>query len=307
MKLNRLIEIVMLLLNRQTVTARELAERFGVAVRTIYRDIEDLSAAGVPIYMTKGKGGGISILEDYSINKAVLSESERENLAVALKTMQAVKYPEIDAVLEKIGAVFKSGDDTDWIKIDFAGWDTSPKEQDKFSRIKNAILRRQVIRFDYVNVSGARSDRFAEPEQLYFNRHTWYLIAFCRSRNEHRVFRVSRIKNVVVTEERFEKRPVSDEESQVIQSDKYACVDLHLRFSGKMLHRLYDDFDEDCVTKNADGSYDVRVSFPENEWVYGFILSFGHYVEVISPQRIRGIIADSMKTALKYYLDTDHK
>jgi len=99
MKLNRLIEIVMLLLNRQTVTAKELAERFGVTVRTIYRDIEDLSAAGVPIYMTKGKGGGISILEDYSINKAVLSESERENLAVALKTMQAVKYPEIDAVL----------------------------------------------------------------------------------------------------------------------------------------------------------------------------------------------------------------
>lgn len=301
LKLNRLIEIVMLLLNRQTVTAKELAERFGVAVRTIYRDIEDLSAAGVPIYMTKGKGGGISILEDYSINKAVLTESERENLAVALKTMQAVKYPEIDAILEKIGAVFKNGDNTEWIKIDFAGWGSSPKEQDKFSDIKNAILRCQVIRFDYVNVSGQRSSRFVEPEQLYFNRHTWYLIAFCRNRNEHRIFRISRIKNVNVTNEHFEKRHISDEENTKIQADNKPWTQLHLRFSEKMLHRIYDEFDEDCVTKNADGSYDVHVSFPEDEWVYSFILSFGHFVEVISPEHIRNIVADSMKTALKYY------
>ena len=301
MKLNRLIEIVMILLNRQTVTARELAERFDVTVRTIYRDVEALSAAGVPIYMTKGKGGGISILEDYSINKAVFSESERENLAVALKTMQAVKYPEIDTVLEKIGAVFKNGDNSDWIKIDFAGWYSSPKAQDMFADIKNATLRSLVIRFDYVNVNGERSNRFVEPEQLYFNSHTWYLLAFCRSRNEHRIFRISRIKNVTVTNERFEKRRISDEENAVIQSDTHPWIDLHLRFSEKMLHRLYDEFDEDCVTKNGDGSYDVRVSFPEDEWVYGYILSFGQFAEVISPGHIRDIIADSLKTALKYY------
>lgn len=301
MKLNRLIEIVMLLMNRQTVTAKELAARFNVSVRTIYRDVEDLSAAGVPIYMSKGKGGGISILEDYSINKVVLSEDEREDLAVAIKTMQAVKYPEIDAVLEKIGAVFKNNDHSDWVKIDFAGWNSSPKEQDKLADIKNAILRCNIIRFDYINANGEKSSRFAEPEQLYFNRHTWYLLAFCRSKNEHRIFRISRIKNVTVTNERFQKRVISDSDNAKIQSDKYSYIDLQLRFSGKMLYRLYDDFDEECITKNDDGSYDVHVSFPEDEWVYGYILSFGQWAEVIAPEHIRTIIADSMKKALKFY------
>lgn len=197
--------------------------------------------------------------------------------------------------------MFKSSDNTDWIKIDFAGWSSSPKEQDKFADIKNSILRCQVIRFDYINANGQRSSRFIEPEQLYFNRHTWYLLAFCRNRSEHRIFRISRIKNATVTDEHFEKRHISDEENAIIRSDRQPWVNLHLRFSEKMLHRLYDDFDEDCVTKNDDGSFDVRVSFPEDEWVYGYILSFGHFVEVISPERIRGIVAESMKSTLKYY------
>jgi predicted DNA-binding transcriptional regulator YafY len=301
MKLSRLIETVMLLLNRQTVTAKELAGRFEVSVRTVYRDIEDLSAAGIPVYMSKGKGGGISLLEEYTVNKAVLSESECENLAVALKTVQAVKYPEIDTVLEKIGAVFKNSGNSDWIKIDFAGWGSSPKIKKQFSDVKNAILRNNVINFDYINSNGEKTNRYVEPEQLYFNRHTWYLLAFCRNRNEHRIFRMSRVKNITVTDEQFEKRNISDKENTEIQEYSKPFVDLRLRFHGKMLYRIYDNFDEDCIVQNADGSYDVRVSFPIDEWIYGFILSFGHYVEVIEPQFIRDAVAESIRTALKIY------
>jgi len=111
MKPNRLIEITILLLNKKRVTAKELIERFGISMRTVYRDIEDLYAAGVPVYIIKGKGGGISLLPEYSVNKAVLSEKERENLTAELKTANAADFTEMDTLLEKVGAALKSAVD----------------------------------------------------------------------------------------------------------------------------------------------------------------------------------------------------
>lgn len=119
MKLNRLLEITTILLNKKATTAKELAERFSVSTRTIYRDIDVLSASGVPVYATQGINGGISILEDYTINRTALSNSEKDNILFALQTLQSTKYPEIDAVLEKLGSIFKYTA-TDWISIDFS-------------------------------------------------------------------------------------------------------------------------------------------------------------------------------------------
>jgi len=112
LKINRLLEIVTILLNRETVTAKELADRFGVSSRTIYRDIDALSSAGVPVYTNKGNSGGISLLEDYTLNKAMLSKSESESLLLALKTMGATSYPEADAIIDKLGAIFKNNQTT---------------------------------------------------------------------------------------------------------------------------------------------------------------------------------------------------
>ncbi len=291
----------MLLLNRRSVTAGELAERFGVSVRTVYRDIGDLSSAGMPVFMTKGRSGGISLLEEYSINKAVLSESERDSLAVALKTMKAVKYPEIETVLNKIGAVFKSAGNSDWVKIDFTGWDEPSGEPDKFTVIRDAILRLNVIGFDYVNAGGERSVRLAEPEQLYFNRYTWYLIAFCLNKNERRVFRVTRMRNITVSDRRFVKRAAPDGEDLWPLEQYKPLVDLRLRFAPRMLFRIYDYFNDESITKNEDGTYDVRVALPEDDWLYGFIMSFGPFVEVLEPERLRVIVAEAMRKALKFY------
>jgi predicted DNA-binding transcriptional regulator YafY len=300
-KLNRLIEMIVLLLNYKTITAHELAKRFDVHVRTIYRDIEDLSVAGIPVYMVKGRGGGISLLEEYRINSVILSESDRVHLTAALKAVQSINSPEIETVIEKIGAVFRNTSNDNWVNIDFMGWSSTQKDRDKFTDIKNAIMRNQVIGFDYINGNGEKSSRMVEPEQLYFNRYTWYLLAFCRNRKEHRIFRISRIKNVTTSREQFEKRVIGDEEYNVIRGDRLSFLELHLRFSARMLYRIYDEFDEESITKNEDGTIDVRISMPEDDWMYGFILSFGPFVEVVSPERIRREVADSMRAALAFY------
>jgi predicted DNA-binding transcriptional regulator YafY len=299
-KINRLLEMTICLLNKGTVTAKELADRFGVSTRTIYRDIDVLSGAGVPVYTNRGSGGGISLLDSYTLNKALISKHESESLTLALKTLKATKYPEIDAVLEKIGAVFKNSA-SDWVDIDFSFWGSSPNEKNKFIDIKMAILERKIISFTYVNAEGGRSSRSIEPIQLIFKSRAWYLRGYCTLRKDFRTFRISRMKNLLVTGETFaRKRPEAHEK---LEAEEYSRmpVDLTLEFYPQALPRIYDDFDDELITRNADGTCTVTVTFPEDEWVYGYLMSFGCYVKVVEPPHIQKIIADRMRSAMAFY------
>lgn len=258
MKIHRLMEIMTILLNKGTVTAGELAQRFEVSTRTVYRDIEALSEAGVPVYMRPGSGGGISLMDDYTLPKSLISKEEGENLLVALKTLQAANFPEIDAVLNKLGALFKGADTRDWVQIDFSNWGSRPDADNKFALIKEAILSRRVMEFDYVNADGGKSHRQLEPCRILFKSQTWYVWGFCRLRQEFRVFRFSRIRNLIVTHELFiprENAPVNIDESAYLKP----LVTLKLRFLPEVIFRVFDDFDEEFILRNADGSVDVDV------------------------------------------------
>jgi predicted DNA-binding transcriptional regulator YafY len=298
LKINRLLEIVTILLNRETVTAKELAGRFGVSVRTVYRDIDVLSSAGVPVYTNKGNSGGISLLEGYTLNKALLSKNESEGLLLALKTMGATSYPEADAIIDKLGSIFKNNQAHDWIEVDFEGWNSKVNEQNKFSKIRDAIINHQVISFDYINGTGGKSSRSAEPVKLIFNAYTWYLIAYCLLRNSHRMFRLSRIKNVQATGPHFTERALPEHDTQ---DTRLCLIELKLRCDEKVLSRLYDTFDGECISKNDAGSYDLSVTMPEDEWIYGYILSFGSNAEVIEPEHVREIIKTRAKEILEKY------
>lgn len=301
MKINRLLEITFILLNKGTITAKELADRFGVSTRTIYRDIDVLSTAGVPVFTNKGNGGGISLLESYSLNKALISEHESESLLLALKTLQATQYPEIDTILDKIGSMFKSADSDNWVYIDFSPWGSKPNENNKFIDIKNAILECKVILFDYVNVEGRRSIRTIEPMRLVFKGQAWYLWGYCKMRKDFRIFRISRIKNVIITNELFERKKSDDLTNLDTTDSPKTMVTLKLKFYSEVLYRLYDDFDDEIIIQNADGSCNVTVTFPEDEWVYGYIMSFGCFVEVMEPKHVQKIIADRTRKVLKFY------
>jgi predicted DNA-binding transcriptional regulator YafY len=299
-KINRLLEISLLLLGKGNTTAGDLAERFGVSTRTIYRDIDILSTAGIPVYTSKGSGGGIGILENYSLNKTMLTDNERDGLLLALKTLQATKYPEIDTTLDKIGAIFKNTQAADWVDIDFLPWGSGPNAENKLLNLKKAILETKIIHFNYINTNGIRSRRTVEPLQLQFKGQAWYLNGYCHTRHEMRTFRLSRIKNIEITDNTFMRRQFENTENED-DENKLSLVTLKLRFQPEDLFRVFDDYDEERITRNGDGTYDVMVTFPEDEWVYGYIMSFGSYVEVLEPEHIRKIVASRMRKALKYY------
>ncbi|MEG6584854.1 helix-turn-helix transcriptional regulator [Dendrosporobacter sp. 1207_IL3150] len=300
MKMNRLFEIMTILLNKGTVTAKELADRFGVSTRTIYRDIDVLSATGVPVYMSKGNGGGIYLLENYAINRTLISTQESESLLLAIKTMQATQYPELDRVLEKLGAIFKDTLSHDWVEVDFSPWGSRAEEKNKFNDIRQALIHRKVIRFQYVNAEGQKSSRSAEPEKLIFKDNAWYLVAFCRVRQEHRTFRISRLKKLEVLPETFETRRTSRQHFET-KDFSQPLINLKLRFQPKALNRLYDYFDDTYITQNDDGSFTMDVALPEGEWIYGYILSFGSLVEVLEPEHVRIAIVEKIRLASNIY------
>jgi len=299
MKINRLLEIIILLLSKGTVTAGELAARFQVSTRTIYRDIDILSTAGVPVVMARGSGGGISLLEGYALSKVLISDQERDGLLLALQTLRATRYPQSDLILDKLRAIFRKPSHEDWVAVDFSSWSSLPNEKNKFNDIKEAIQQRRVIRFDYVNANGLKSSRLAEPEKLLYKGNAWYLIAYCRKREEHRIFRLTRVKNVTLLEETFPDRPCPVWKETSGESPGF--VRLKLRFQPGALNRIYDDFADELIRQNEDGTLVVEVDFPEDEWVYGYILSYGNYVEVLEPGHIRRIVAERLRRTLNIY------
>lgn len=304
MRTQRLIEMIVLLLNRETVRAQDLAERFGVSTRTVYRDVEELSLAGVPIYMTKGRGGGISLMREYALNRVLLSDQDKESIVLALKTLQTTRHPAVDSALERIGALIRQsvGDTDDWVQIDFSQWGSDPDEAGRFSAIKQAILQRRLVTFDYVDSAGNRTSREAEPMRLIYKGRAWYLYAYCRLKDAFRVFRLSRIKGLVVQEAGFQRRDARVPDDLDHDDDTARkSVSLKLRFASEVLHRVYDDFDERQIARNPDGTCDVATSFPEDEWVYGYILSFGRSVEVLEPLAVRESISRRLREALSLY------
>ncbi len=305
MKINRMIEMVTILLNKKAVTAKELAERFEVSTRTIYRDIEVLSGAGVPIYTNKGNGGGIALLDNYTLNKTLISDEESESLMLGLTTLKATNYPDIDKMLEKVSAVFKQHEPSDWVEVDFSPWGGHPNSGNKFDDIKHAILKRRVLEFDYVNAMHEKVKRQVEPIKLVFKSKDWYMWGFCRMRKGFRLFRISRMKDHQVMSETFERQPLKEAFNlqDVEEKARWNETPLRLRFQEAALYRIYDEFDDEYIHKNDDGTYDVVVEFPEGEWVYSYILSFGGDVKVIEPPHIREIIRKRLQEAVNGYND----
>ena len=299
MQINRLFEMVYLLLHKKGVTAKELAAHFEVSQRTIYRDVETLSSAGIPIYTNKGKGGGIRLLDSFVLSKSVLSGEEQNDILSALHGLKAANYPDVDHVLTKLSALFGTAD-LNWIEIDFADW--SNTQQEKFTLIKTAITHGRLLAFDYYSSYGERTSRLVEPVLLRFKERTWYLHAFCREKQQIRTFKLTRMKQLLLSDETFDrsKHSVTIDRDDIRPSIQ--PVTITLKVDASQAYRIYDDFSEEQVTMNEDGSYVATITYPEDEWVYGYLLSFGAYAEVLEPPHIRQIVKDRLQKTLDIYL-----
>ena len=293
---NRLFEIVYILMQKRKTTAKELADRFEVSTRTIYRDIETLSTANIPIYASKGKDGGIGLLDEYVLNKTILSEEEQNQILFALQGMKKVKGQDEKDILEKLSILFNKKIN-DWIKIDFSNWGNIQEE--RFDIIKSAILNKQLVQFTYYNSNGEESERIVEPLQIWFKDKSWYLVSYCKLKQDYRIFKIARIKEIKILQEHFERELPKEEKNE---KHNFKMIELELEINKVMTYRVYDEFESKEITKKENGNFIIKVKYPENEWIYGYILSFGEYAKVLNPSYAKKIIKDKLQKTLKNYL-----
>lgn len=307
MRISRLFEIIYILIDKKTITARELADHFDVSVRTIYRDIDVLSSANVPIYTNQGKGGGISLLEDYVLNKYLLSEKEQNDILIALQNLSATHYPDIDYMLSRLSSFFQKKD-SNWIEVDFSPWGSDENHKETFNLLKKAIVNYRVITFTYFNSTGIKNSRCVEPLKLIFKDRAWYLIAYSYERGAYRTFKVTRMVNVQITDDLFEKRSPEAASSDADNEPSHSSIDIQLKVSPAGAYRVYDDFYEKDVIKNEDGSFTITTSLPEGDWIYSYLLSFGSYLEEINPKCLSDALIKRMKIMIRNIShDTDNK
>lgn len=310
MQINRLFEIVYILLRKKNVTARELAEHFEVSQRTIYRDIDTLSEAGIPVYANRGKGGGICLMDQFILNKSVLTKQEQNDILSALQGIQATSYGGVSSTLSKLSSLFQS-ENPDWIEVDFSYWNSREEDRLKFTRLKDAILNRKVISFRYYNSYGQDSFRVAEPLKLVFKGQAWYLSGYCREKQSVRYFKISRMDTLEVSEETFELRPLnisktaepafgnSDQEQLWPVAEEPAIITL--KVAASMAYRVYDEYPKEDVTRLEDGSFLVRSRMQPAAWLYGFLLSYEDQVEVLEPEEVRLELANKIKKINEIY------
>lgn len=297
MKLERLLAIIMLLLNRKQINAKELAEYFEVSPRTIYRDIDTINQAGIPIVSYMGAEGGFGILENFKITKNFLDDYEIKSLLSALKNLNnTINDRKISLTLEKLEYlkpdINSSNNNTIPINIDYSNWNSNNKDKDKLKNLNRAIHEKRIISFDYVNTKGEYTNRIVEPLSLLLKDFSWYLQGYCQSKEDFRLFKVKRMRMVTVTKDCFTRNAPPLEAidySEEWYKDK-TVIDIILKFKAEARTRVVDSFNEDQIQFLEDGTIEVHFTAPEDNWLIELILGFGNQVEVIEPPKLRSII-----------------
>lgn len=296
MKDNRLFRMLYYILEKGKVTANELADKFEVSVRTVYRDIDSISSAGIPIYATQGKGGGIEIAEDFVLNKSLLSEKEKQQIMAALQGLDNTTKQYENELLTKLSALFKMKN-TNWIEVDFSNWQNNKMDKKIFNDIKTAILDKHIISFSYFS-SNEETTRSVKPVRLLFKGQGWYLYALCLLRNDFRYFKLSRIKNLEIRAEKFE-----DSFDNLILKKEMPpenIVQIKVKFDHKVAFRVYDELNGE-ITEDDKGNLYTEIELPNDYNLYYYIFSFGDNVEVLEPKEIRMKIKEMInKMAEKY-------
>ena len=286
MKIDRLIGILSVLLQKETVTAPELAELFEVSRRTINRDIDTLCYAGIPIRTKQGAGGGIYIARGYRIDRTVLTSKDMQTILAGLRSLDSISgsgyYGQLMEKLQTGSSDLLSGKDS--MLIDLSSW-YKESLAPKIALIQDAIESRHLLRFDYFAPSG-ESRRTIEPYYVVFKWSSWYVWGWCNKRKDFRLFKLNRMDNVILTDKTFECRevPVPDLSNEKVFK---GGIKVRTLFDPDVKWRLIEEFGPKCFEETKDGRLLFSTEYTDMDNLISWILTFGGKAEVIEPEEAR--------------------
>lgn len=313
MKIHRLLAIVTLLMSKKLISASELAKKFEVSIRTIQRDIDSLCASGIPIVSEAGARGGYSIIKEYKFDKQLVTSDDLFFILTSLESIGvAYQNSEISMTMEKIKSLLSDyqAEEINKLKsnlyIDFSslGSDHNKSISSYIKLIEEAIAKNKLLDMSYYDAKGNITKRLIEPMTIAFKWYSWYLFGFCTTRDDYRLFRISRIENCTLTDNRFTRRKKNIEEyfKEHDNFEKKSCNNkIILKFHPTMKKNVQDYF-EYCQQKTLDNDYiQVNIQSRDISWIKNMVLSYGNFVEVIEPATLRESIKSILEDTLMLY------
>ena len=298
MQIDQLFEFVYFLIDKKQVTAKEMSKHFGVSTRTVYRWLEALSLSGVPVYSLKGRSGGIAISENYKLDKTLLSDEERLAIVSSVKALNNLSGNSSSLVNANIKAAEKLSHlvqaDTDWLEVDFAPWSPEGSEvRNLFGILRDSILKKRQISFDYFTGDGRSEKRIVHPWKLVFRGQSWYLQGWCTSRKAERFFKLTRMRNLVLTSKSANiTRSVAVAKPAQLPEYSAPLIQIKTKITEEKLSYLMDSFICSEIKAPKNGWVNVTFTAPDTPWLCEILLSFGPQLKITSPARLKNKIAE---------------
>ena len=302
MKIDRQIGILSVLLQKETVTAPYLAEKFEVSRRTINRDIEDLCKAGIPIVTKQGVNGGISIIENYKLDKTLFTQREIQDILAGLRSLDSVngtnRYGQLMEKLSAGSSDFMVGNQS--VLIDLSSW-YKDSLAPKIELIRISIDKCRKLEFIYYSSKG-ESVRCIEPYYLIFRWSSWYVWGWCEKRGDFRLFKLNRMDQVKISEQEFLKRqvPMPDLSDERVFP---GGIKVKALFEQDCKWRLVEEYGTGCFSVQQDGKLLFQSDYTNKDNLITWLLSFGEKVELLEPEEIREEIKASIERMKKKYED----
>lgn len=294
MKIDRLVSIMMVLLDKKRIGAQELAEMFEVSPRTIYRDIDSLGMAGIPIHATSGVGGGFEIMENYKVDKQVFSSAELSTILMGLSSLSnMVQENDLANALAKVKSFIPADHakdievKTNQLTIDLSPWLGNRNIQPYLEIIKAAMQENKLLSFDYSDTHGNKTARTAEPYQLILKNSHWYWQGYCLVRNDFRLFKLARMSNLEIQKETF--TPRDRQKPQLDFADIFSTMrrTIKIRIHESVMDQVLDYATYEDFLPDGAKHYIVDFPFIENDYWYNILFSFGSNCECLEPLHVR--------------------
>ncbi len=307
MKIDRLIGITMYLLNRNVVSAKELAERFEVSIRTIVRDVDALSVAGIPISSSTGASGGYEILDTFKLNKQITTMEDYLFIITALKGMSsAYDNKKINTTLEKLLTAGHYNDEEQRVFIDFGVIREGEKITEYVREIEEAIHNKRIVEFDYTDTAGQKRHRTVEPLALNYRWYAWYLLAYCTDKYDYRIFKLNRLSELTVTDQpiNYEHGNVPELLEKQWSNDTRRYIPMKLLCKAEARVPIMEYMKGTIVEERGNGDFVLVTHVIESDrlW-YSLLLGFGDSVEVLEPQEVIDILKEKTLQIQNLYRD----
>lgn len=294
MKVDRLISIIMILLDKKRIGAQELADMFEVSSRTIYRDIDAINMAGIPVRSTSGVGGGFEIMQNYKVDSKVFSTADLSAILMGLSSLSnMIQGNELVNALAKVKSFIPADRAKDielkanQISIDLSPWMVNRNIQPYLEIIKTALQESKLLSFEYADRFGNKTVRTAEPYQLVLKGNNWYWQGYCHIRNDFRLFKLSRISNLQLQKEYFTPREFQKPQLDFTDILTTLQTNIKIRIHKSLKDRVLDYCTYEHFSPDGDEHYIVRFPFIENEYNFNILFSFGDKCECLEPLHIR--------------------